>query len=116
MKQAIKQLLKNPESIPDNALIFLDYRDLLEIFTKKRLEIMNIISKNNLSSLQELVKITKRKKQAINRDLRILERHEVLKLEKKGKNVIPRINKKIILFQIQSNQEMINTKKLAEAQ
>ena len=107
----IKHLLKN---IPNNSLIFLDYRDILEIFTKKRLELVDAITKNKPESLQQLAKLTKRKKQAINRDLRILEKHEVIKLEKKGKTVIPRLNKKIILYQIK-NHESEPIKKQVEA-
>lgn len=111
----IKNIIKNAERIPDNALVFLDYKDLLEIITRKRLELIDLIARNNLSSLKELTKLTKRSKQAINRDLRILERHEILKFEKEGKNIIPRLNKEIFLFQVKNLSNVNESKKHEEA-
>ena len=98
IKNLIKGVVKETVSVPDNALVFLDYNDLLEVFTKKRLELIKLIDKEKPKSLQELAKLTDRKKQAINRDLRILENHEVVKFEKKGRVVIPRLNKKMIML------------------
>lgn len=98
IKNLIKGVVKETVKVPDNALIFLDYEDLLEVFTKKRLELIRLIDKVKPDSLQKLAELTNRKKQAINRDLRILERHEILKLEKKGRKVMPKLNKKIIML------------------
>lgn len=102
LKNLIKGVVEDTVKVPDNALIFLNYEDLLEIFTKKRLELIKLINRVKPKSLQQLADLTNRKKQAVNRDLKILERHEVLKLEKEGRNVIPKINKKLILFPLTS--------------
>ena len=98
IKNLIKGVVNETVSVPDNALVFLDYTDLLEVFTKKRLELIKLIDREKPNSLQDLVKLTDRKKQAINRDLRILETHEVVKFEKKGREVIPKLNKKVIML------------------
>ena len=48
--------------------------------------------------MQELANLTNRKKQAVDRDLKILERHELIKLEKAGKTTIPKIEKKFLVL------------------
>ena len=98
IKNLIKDVVDDTVKIPNDTLVFLNYDDLLEIFTKKRLELIKLIVNNKPKSLQELAEATKRKKQAVNRDLKILEKHEVLSLTKKGRNVIPQLNKQLILY------------------
>ena len=94
----INGIVNETIDIPDNALVFLDYDDLLEVFTRKRLELIRMIEDARPNSLKELAKLTNRKKQSINRDLKILERQEVLRLERNGRNVIPRLNKRVIMI------------------
>jgi len=98
IKTLIKGIVNETINIPNDALIFSDPSALTEIFTKKRLELIELIDKFRPKSAQELVSITKRKKQAINRDLKILERHEIIEFKRNGKNTIPLIKKVFILF------------------
>ena len=118
IKNLIEGVVNETIDIPDNALVFLDYDDLLEVFTRKRLELVRLIDTAKPSSLQELAKLTRRKKQAINRDLRILERQEVLKLEKNGRNVVPKLNKKVIMIPLSEEpiSKKINSEKKGKSE
>ncbi len=114
VKKLIKGVVNDKIKVPDSALIFLNHEDLLEVFTKKRLELVKLIKKIRPNSLNELADLTGRKKQAINRDLKILERHEVLTLYRNGRKVIPQINKKIILFPLSIDNSMDRIEKALE--
>jgi predicted transcriptional regulator len=98
LKKLINAVVNEGIDLPDNALVFLDTETALQIFTKKRLELVRLINAKKPCSAQELVKLTKRKKQAVNRDLKILEQHEIIRLEKKGRTVKPKIYRQAILF------------------
>jgi predicted transcriptional regulator len=96
-KDLVKGVVDGTIDIPDNAII-LDPDILVEIFTKKRLELIKFINKYSPNSLQELADLTKRKKQAVDRDLKILEKHELIKIQKSGKNIIPKVEKKFLVL------------------
>jgi DNA-binding transcriptional ArsR family regulator len=96
-KDLIKGFVDETIDIPDNAII-IDPDILVEIFTKKRLELIRFINQYSPKSMQELANLTKRKKQAVDRDLKILERHELIKIQKSGKNIIPKVEKKFLVL------------------
>jgi len=96
-KDLIKGVVEGTIDIPNNSII-LDPDILVEIFTKKRLELIRFINQYSPKSMQELANLTKRKKQAVDRDLKILERHELIKLQKSGKNIIPKVEKKFLIL------------------
>ena len=96
-KDLIKGVVDGTIDIPDNSMI-IDPDTLVEIFTKKRLELIRFINQYPPKSMQELANLTKRKKQAVDRDLKILERHELIKLQKSGRNIIPKVEKKFLLL------------------
>ncbi len=121
-KSKLKELLRTIDEgilnetidLPDNALLSLPESTVL--FTKKRLELMDIIRRKRPQSVQELALLTKRVKQAVTRDLRILQRFEVVRLEKKGRKVIPRIQRELIVLAIPPQSFHYSTKiMLAEA-
>lgn len=87
-------------NIPERATIYLDQGALIEVFTKKRLELIESIETIRPTSIQQLVIKLKRKKQAVYRDLKLLEGHHIIKLHKQGKNVIPEVIKTAIYFPI----------------
>lgn len=97
VKDMIDGIVNETVHIPDNAVI-LDTSILIEIFTKKRMELMQFINKFKPQSVQELAVMTKRKKQAVDRDLKILERHDLLVLEKDGRKVVPKMERKFLVI------------------
>ena len=99
-KGIIKGIINETIDLPNNAIIF-DPEILLEIFTRKRLELIQFINTCKPQSIQELAELTKRKKQAVFRDLKLLERNELVKLVKKGKTVTPTVERKMAVLRLQ---------------
>ncbi len=91
-------ILNKTIDFPDNTLISLP--SSTSLFTKKRLELIEQIKSKNPQSVQELAKITKRAKQAVTRDLKILERFGIIRLEKKGRTAIPIVERQIVILSI----------------
>ena len=98
IRNLIKGVVSGTIDVPNNAMIFLDSNALIEIFTKRRMELIRLIDQFNPRSIQTLANLTERKKQAVDRDLKILEHHELIRLEKKGRTVSPKIEKKFLIF------------------
>ena len=98
-KEIIRGIINETIKLPNNAIIF-DPEVLLEIFTRKRLELIQYINSCKPQSIQELAELTGRKKQAVFRDLKILERNELVKLIKKGKTVIPTVQRKMVILNL----------------
>lgn len=99
-KSIIKGIINEKIDLPNNAVVF-DPEVLYDIFTRKRLELVQYINSCKPQSIQELAELTKRKKQAVFRDLKLLERNEWVKLVKKGKTVIPTVERKIGILYLQ---------------
>lgn len=96
----IEEIVEDPEkfdSIPDNMLFAKDYETIHKVLTDKRLELIRVIKANPELNIDALAKLLKRKREAVSRDLRILESMGVLKLRKEGKKRIPEIQKLYIL-------------------
>ena len=109
IKVLIKGIADETIDIPNDSII-LDPDILIEIFTKKRLELIRFINQYSPKSIQELANLTNRKKQAVDRDLKILERHELIKLEKAGKTIIPKIEKKFLVLGLTEAYSLGNEK------
>ncbi|MBN4049012.1 hypothetical protein JYT91_00175 [archaeon AH-315-M20] len=99
-KEIIRGIINETINLPDNAIIF-DPEILSEIFTRKRLELIQYINSCKPQSILELAELTGRKKQAVFRDLKLLERNELVKLVKKGKTVIPTVQRKMAILDLQ---------------
>jgi len=100
IKGIVKSIVNEEIDLPNDAMVFLDPSTLIEIFTKKRLELISLIIKFKPKSIQGLADIAERKKQAVDRDLKILERLDLVKLEKKGRSISPKIEKRLILMNL----------------
>lgn len=105
------EILNETIDIPDNAIISLP--ESTSIFTKKRLELIETIKKHHPQSVQELAKMTKRVKQAVTRDLKILERFGIIRLEKKGRNAIPLVEREIVVLSLPRNDSILLERKAA---
>lgn len=65
------------------------HQDLSHVFTNHRIEIIKTIQQKNPKSIGELAKILKRDIAAVYRDLKILEKFDIVLLDKQGKSVQP---------------------------
>ena len=72
--------------------------ELTSLITKKRLELLDIINEKRPATVKELSMLAKREISAVDRDLKILERYSLVKLERKGREVTPKIMKKAIVL------------------
>lgn len=111
IKNIVDDIINERIDVPDNALV-IDFDATLNIFTKKRIELLDLINLYEPMSVQELSDISNRTKQAVDRDLKLLEQFDVIKLEKRGKFTIPIVKREIVVLNLKkpkqpNKQEMI---------
>jgi predicted transcriptional regulator len=99
LKGLVEDLIHDRVDIPDNALV-VDLDATFNIFTKKRMELIEIVNRFAPNSVQELADTVNRTKQAVDRDLKLLERFDVIKLEKRGKFTIPIVKREMIILNL----------------
>lgn len=91
------------DSLPDKTLLLsLSDAEITKIFTKERLRLIKTINQKHPKTISELSKIVERNLVAVERDLKILEDFGIVKLEKKGKEVMPTIEKKVLILPLQT--------------
>ena len=103
IKELVNDILNEKIDLPDKALI-VDFDATLNIFTKKRIELLEMINYYQPASIQELSNIVHRKKQAVNRDLQMLNEFDVIKLEKRGKFTFPIVKREIIVLNLKEQK------------
>lgn len=99
IKGLVDDIINERVNIPDKALV-VDFDATLNIFTKKRIELIDIINIYSPTSIQEIADITHRTKQAVGRDLKLLERFDVIELEKRGKFTVPIVKREMIVLNL----------------
>lgn len=96
------KIFKHPEkldSLSDKTLLLsLSDEEITKIFTKERLRLIRAIMEKKPQNISWLAKIVDRDLSAVERDLKILEGFEIVKLEKTGKEVMPIIEKKALIL------------------
>ncbi len=111
IKNLIRGIAREEVDIPNEALVFLDLPTLLQVVTEKRVEIIEIIAKHRPQSIQQIVNMTDRQKQAVDRDIKILEKYGIVELIPEGRDKIPKLMKRIVVFNLAEPEEsspMIN--------
>jgi predicted transcriptional regulator len=99
MNKMIEALIKNPESAPKRVLVVsMSKKSLEKILTPARMEIIRTISGKKPSSVGELVKMVKRPKESVSRDLRTLENYGLLSFAQVGRVKTPRIDKDFLMI------------------
>lgn len=96
----VESIIGEPENfdrIPDNMLFAKDYETIHQILTEKRLELIRTIKGNPNKNIDALAEILHRKREAVSRDLGILEEMGIIKLKRKGKSKIPVVQKQYII-------------------
>jgi len=61
----------------------------LEIFTRQRLRILDVLNERQIGSVAELSKIIERDRSSVSHDLKILQTAEFVQLIRMGKKVVP---------------------------
>lgn len=105
MNRLMKGIVNESVDIPDNALVT-SLHIPTAIFTKKRLELLDAIKLYRPQSVQDLANITDRMKQAVDRDLKLLEKQEVVKLVKKGRITTPIVLRDVVVLTLPREEAM----------
>ncbi|MBU2099802.1 hypothetical protein KKG83_01095 [Candidatus Micrarchaeota archaeon] len=101
VKAYLNKVWKNPGKYPNKGLLLsLSDDEVTQVFTKKRLELIRLIQKKKHKNITELSRTAKRQLSAVKRDLELLEKFNVVSLEKKGKNITARVIKEIIVLSL----------------
>lgn len=100
---AIKNLLdaeiKGEIDLPSKAVVFaLTDNELTSLITKKRLELIRTIDKKRPQTIQQLANYTHRKLSAVDRDIKLLMKHDIIKTKRTKKGMQPILNKGIIIL------------------
>ncbi len=105
VKELVEDILIEKIGVPDKALI-IDFDATLNIFTEKRIELLETINIYQPTSIQELSDIVKRKKQAVDRDLKMLEEFDIIELKKQGKFTIPIVKRELVVLNLKREKEV----------
>ncbi len=95
MNELIEQMKTLSEHNYKNVLI-LDPKDSREVFTEKRMEIIDTIKNEEVNGISELSRKLGRKKSNVFEDLRILFENGVVDFKEEGKRKIPVLSHKNI--------------------
>mgnify|MGYP001606990662 FL=1 len=100
---AVKNLLdaeiKGEIDLPAKTVIFtLTDSELTSLITKKRLELIRIIDKKKPQTIQQLANYTHRKLPAVDRDIKLLVKHDIIKTKRTKKGVQPILNKEVLIL------------------
>jgi len=91
--------LENPEQAPNRVLVIsMSKKTLEKIITPARMDLIRAISEKKPDSVGELIKIVKRPKESVSRDLKILENYGLLSLVNIGRIRKPKITKDLLMI------------------
>ena len=99
------EIIDNPvllDNLPDNAIVF-DHTNIniwRAVSTPKRMELFKIIEEKNPRSISELARLTGRKKENVHRDLKLLEKHDMIKIENHKHTSKPKIMKQAAIINL----------------
>jgi len=107
VRSFVKGVIDGTVKAPDNAIVFHITDDqMFETITRKRLELIRVIKRKTPQSIIELAQMVNRTKQAVDRDLKILEKNDLVSLERKGKNVTPVVEKEALIFSFSGTKQI----------
>ncbi|MFH1751613.1 MAG: hypothetical protein ABH821_01595 [archaeon] len=99
IKAYLDKVWENPEKYPNNALLLsLSEEEVTQLFTKKRLELINVIKAKKPKTVTDLSNLVHRKLSAVLRDLELMEKLNIVELQRKGRTVTPIVQKKVLIL------------------
>jgi predicted transcriptional regulator len=99
MMAYIRESIRHPEKTPDDVLLLsLSKEELTQIFTKRRIELIETLKGKGPSTMSELARFLKRELSAVDRDMKTLEGLGVVTLEKNGREVTCSVEKEILVL------------------
>lgn len=99
VKNLIDKELRGEIDLPKRVVVYtLTDKEISSLITKERLRLIKTISKYNPKSIKELAEILKRKIPAVDRDVNLLIKHEILSTKKSKKGVQPILAKDAIIL------------------
>jgi len=99
IKAYLNAVWHDPKSYPDGGLLLsLSDEEIARVFTKERLRLIRLIQGKNPRNATELSNLARRRLSAVMRDLGLLEHFHIVALQKKGKNIVPKIEKEILII------------------
>ncbi len=109
---AVKTLLdaeiKGEIDLPSKAVIFaLTDNELTSLITKKRLELIRTIDKKRPQTIQQLANYTHRKLPAVDRDIKLLMKHDIIITKRTKKGVQPILNKGVIILPLTEPKKLM---------
>lgn len=102
LKKLLEHDLRN-DNLADKTTIYAfskDNQDLYELFTKKRIEIINAIRKYKPKNIKDLANHLNRKIPAVHRDIHILLKYGIIELIKTKEGLIPKLVKQAITLKL----------------
>ncbi len=109
---AIKSILdaeiKGEIDLPRNTVIFtLSDEEITSLITKKRLELIKIIDKKKPKTIQQLADFVNRKLPAVDRDIKILIKHDIIKTKRIKKGLQPILTKGVIILPLTEPKRLL---------
>src|SRR3989344_4580234 len=99
VKTLLDEEIKGEIDLPSKAVVFaLTDNEITSLITKKRLELIRTIDKKRPQTIQQLANYTHRKLPAVDRDIKLLIKHDIIKTKRTKKGVQPILNKGIIIL------------------
>ncbi|MBI4174460.1 MAG: ArsR family transcriptional regulator, partial [Candidatus Aenigmarchaeota archaeon] len=95
-----RSMLEDPESTPDKVLILDVSKDLSNLFSPSKLEILKTLREKKINSVGELAKELKRPIESVSKDLKILNAYGILELVQNDQQKIPRLEKEFLVMAI----------------
>ena len=102
MWKDLREMIDNPEKAskePDLKIYVESVEQLSSILSAKKMNLLQYIQFHKNLSVGEIASKTKRKQEAVSRDLHQLEHYGLVKLGKKGKHVYPEAKAKKITIE-----------------
>lgn len=109
---AIKTILdaeiKGEIDLPKNTVIFtLSDEEITSLITKKRLELIKIIDKKKPKTIQQLANLVNRKLPAVDRDIKLLVKHDIIKTQRIKNGVQPILAKGILILPLTEPKRLL---------
>ena len=99
VKQILDAEIEGEVDLPKRTILFaLTDKELSALITKRRLELIRVIGKKKPRSIQQLADFVDRKLPAVDRDIKILVKNDIVKTKRTSKGMQPIMNKDVLII------------------